>query len=108
VKDSSKTEGNPDEINASEKNDQEQRKLLNTKFDLFDISGLISYIRHPVRLFFLNVLAGMGRGVGFAIGMTILVALLLFLLRGIVNVPYLGKFIAQLLEVVEKQRSIYR
>lgn len=83
-------------------------KDLEGKLDLIDIRGLFDYIRHPVRLFFLNLLVGMARGLGFAIGMTILAALILFLLRRIVDVPFLGKFIAQILEVVEQHRSLYR
>lgn len=81
---------------------------LNTKFDPFDITGLYNYLRRPTRLFFLNLLAGMARGLGFAIGMTILAALIILLLRRVVNVPYLGNFIARILEVVETQRSLYR
>ncbi len=76
--------------------------------DILDVGGLFSYIRHPTRMFFLNLLASMARGLGFAIGMTILAALLIFLLRRVVDVPYIGKFIARILEVVETQRSIYR
>ena len=107
MKDSAKTEGNTDQIKTTEKTDREKLTNSSVKFDPFDVRGLLTYIRHPVRLFFLNVLAGMGRGVGFAIGMTVLAALILFFLRRIVNIPFLGKFIAQLLDVVEKQRTLY-
>uniref|UniRef100_A0A7C6EDK5 Uncharacterized protein n=1 Tax=candidate division WOR-3 bacterium TaxID=2052148 RepID=A0A7C6EDK5_UNCW3 len=75
---------------------------------LCDIAGLYSYLTPPRRLFFVNLLAGRARGLGFAIGMTILAALIILLLRYVVFVPYLGKFIARLLEVVETQRSLYR
>jgi hypothetical protein len=106
VKDSTKTEGNTNQTKTTEI-DRKNPTNLNVKFDPFDVRGLLTYIRHPVRLFFLNVLAGMGRGVGFAIGMTVLAALILFFLHRIVNIPFLGKFIAQLLDVVEKQRTLY-
>ena len=95
------------QIKTTEEINREKTTNLNVKFDPFDVRGLVNYIRHPVRLFFLNVLAGMGRGVGFAIGVSILAALIIFFLRRIVNIPYIGKFIAQLLDVVEEQRTLF-
>lgn len=107
MKDSNNTEGNATQIKTNEENDRGKMTNLNIKFDPFDVRGLVNYIRHPIRLFFLNVLAGMGRGVGFAIGVTLLTAMVLFFLRRIVNIPYIGKFIAQLLDVVEEQRTLF-
>ena len=104
--------GDSEENKVEQNEEVRENKKVKLKsipnLDILDVGGLFNYIKNPTRMFFLNLLAGMARGLGFAIGMTILAALLIFLLRRIVNIPYLGKFIAQLLEVVEVQRSLYR
>ena len=53
-----------------------------------------------------NILAGIARGVGVGIGVTIITAILLILLRRIVtlNIPILGEYISDIVEIVEKNR----
>ena len=62
----------------------------------------------PKKLIWLNLLGGMARGVGFSIGFTVLVALLLSILNLLVglDLPLIGDFIARLMEYVEDARSI--
>lgn len=53
-----------------------------------------------------NLLAGIFRGVGIGIGVTIISAILLMLLQKIVtlNIPVIGEYIADIVEIVEKSR----
>ncbi len=76
--------------------------------DLFGFKDLYGYLRSRRKVFFINFLAGIGRGLGFAIGMTIIFGILLILLRRFVSIPFLGKYIAQLIEIIEVQRQILR
>ena len=53
-----------------------------------------------------NVLAGIGRGIGFGVGFTIITALIVVLLQQIVtlNIPIIGSYIADIVEIVENSR----
>lgn len=53
-----------------------------------------------------NLLAGIFRGVGIGIGVTIITAILVMLLQKIVtlNIPVIGEYIADIVEIVEKSK----
>ena len=53
-----------------------------------------------------NLIAGISRGVGIGIGVTIITAILVILLQKIVtlNIPIIGEYIADIVEIVEKSR----
>ncbi len=78
------------------------------QIDVFGVSELITFLRNPTKVFFINLLAGIGRGLGFALGMTILAALIILVLRRAVNAPVIGAYIAKILEVIDFQRQMYR
>ncbi len=54
------------------------------------------------RLFIINFIAGLGKGFGQAIGFTILAALVLGLLFSWVDLPFIGRYIAKLLNIVQQ------
>lgn len=53
-----------------------------------------------------NLLAGIFRGIGIGIGVTVITAILIILLQKIVtlNIPIIGEYIADIVEIVEKSR----
>ena len=53
-----------------------------------------------------NFLAGISRGVGIAIGVTLVTAILIYTLQRIVrlNIPLIGKYIVDIVEIVEKKQ----
>ena len=53
-----------------------------------------------------NLIAGIFRGVGIGIGVTIITAILVIILQKIVtlNIPVIGEYIADIVEIVEKSR----
>lgn len=57
------------------------------------------------RLFFINFVAGLGKGFGQAIGFTVLAGLVLYLLSTWVDLPVIGEFIAKLINIVDQYRE---
>ena len=53
-----------------------------------------------------NLIAGIFRGVGIGIGVTIITAMLVIILQRIValNIPIIGEYIADIVEIVQKSR----
>lgn len=51
------------------------------------------YLGSPRRVFFINLLAGIGRGFGFVMGATVVVALVVFIISKILSeIPIIGEF----------------
>lgn len=57
------------------------------------------------RLFIINFIAGLGKGFGQAIGFTVLAALVLAILFSWVELPFIGRYIAKLLNIVQQYRN---
>jgi hypothetical protein len=85
--------------------EQIEHPELMKRFDFWGIGEFISFLKSPTRIFFLNLLAGIGRGLGFAIGFTILTAFVILVLKRAVSVPIIGTYISKLLEFIEVQRQ---
>lgn len=66
------------------------------------------------RLLWSNFLAGLARGLGFGVGLTVLAAVAIYflvvLLKSLVslNIPLIGTYIADLVEIVQEQISTHR
>ncbi|MCD8509241.1 MAG: DUF5665 domain-containing protein [Bacillus sp. (in: Bacteria)] len=60
---------------------------------------LLNYT-NPTRVFFINILVGIGRGLGLTIGTVIVLSLLGLILKQFVDVPLVGEWINRLLEYV--------
>ncbi len=90
-------------------------KELNHKVDKISLNmeklGIAEYIEmlnNPRRLFYINFWAGIARGFGMAIGFTILAAIVIYILQKmiILNVPLIGDFIADIVEIVQNQLKV--
>ncbi|MCK4245474.1 MAG: hypothetical protein KAX20_07615 [Candidatus Omnitrophica bacterium] len=68
---------------------------------------LVELLKSPRRLFWHNFFAGLIRGLGMAIGFTILgaiiVAIIIFSLKKMVTFPLIGKFITNIIDAVKEQ-----
>lgn len=53
-----------------------------------------------------NLIAGIARGVGIGIGVTVVTAVIIYLLRRLImlNIPVIGDYIADIVEIVEKNK----
>ena len=65
----------------------------------------IRFLEDRKRFFRMQLLAGVVRGFGSAIGFTILGAVLIWLLQGLAqrNLPVIGDFLAQIVDLVQRR-----
>jgi len=70
-----------------------------------NFSRFVELIASPKKIFWRSFLAGIARGIGTAIGFSILGAILIYVLRYIVmlNLPVIGAFVKDIWEIVQNQ-----
>jgi len=60
------------------------------------LDEFVSYLRSPWRIIWTNLLAGIFRGLGFLLGATVVLAILVFVLVQVLgNLPWVGEFFQQ-------------
>ena len=76
---------------------------LNKNIQGKTLAEYIEMIRSPKRMIFVNFLAGLARGLGIAIGATLLGSIFLYCLFRLahLNLPIIGEFIAKIVEIVQ-------
>ena len=57
------------------------------------------------RLFIINFVAGLGKGFGQAIGFTVLAAIAVYIVTSWVNLPIIGQYIADIINIVDQYRG---
>lgn len=74
-----------------------------TKNNLIDLAEILG---NRKELLIRNILAGIAKGIGIGIGFSLLTAVLLIILKNIVtlNIPVIGDFISDIVEIVEGNR----
>lgn len=79
---------------------------LNETLQKGNIEELLYLIGNKKEMIIRNLIAGIFRGVGIGIGVTIISAILVLFLQKIVtlNIPIIGEYIADIVEIVEKSR----
>jgi hypothetical protein len=84
----------------SEKVDKMAKEMEHTT-----IADYIQLLNSPRKLIWTNFIAGMSRGVGIAIGFTIIASTIVYLLQIIIsfNLPFVGQFIAEIVKHVQRQ-----
>lgn len=76
---------------------------LAQRIELLHLESYLRYVHDWRKRLFFDFLSGIARGVGFSIGFSVLGALLLYILRNMAlsNLPVIGKFLAELVRIVE-------
>ncbi len=90
---------------------QLQRQLIlkldkvSQEMEKFNIAEYIALLNKPKRYLFVNFMGGIARGLGFAIGATLLAAAVIYFLQRLVmlNLPLIGDLIADLIKIVTQQ-----
>lgn len=80
---------------------------LNDNLEKSRINEIADILDNKTKLFFRNVLSGIGKGIGMGIGFYLITAILIYLLQYIVklNVPVIGKYISDIVDIVEINRK---
>lgn len=80
-----------------------QLERLAQYLEKMNVAGYVELMQHPARLLFLNFAAGLARGLGIAIGATLIFALMLEMMRRVIllNIPGIGEFVAEIMKIVE-------
>jgi hypothetical protein len=84
----------------SEKVDKMAKEMEHTA-----IADYIQLLNSPRKLIWTNFVAGLSRGVGLAIGFTIIASSIVVVLRMLIsfNLPFIGQFIAEIIKHVNYQ-----
>ncbi len=83
----------------------EKLERVATHLERMNIGAYVELLQRPKRLIFLNLLAGISRGFGIALGATVVAATFLYLLGRLasLNIPLIGDFIARIARIVQAQ-----
>ena len=84
---------------------QQQMERIANHLERAQLAEYVQLLNSPRRLILSNLLAGTARGVGIAIGVTLFSATIVYVLKqiGALDLPIIGQYIADLLEVVQHQ-----
>lgn len=95
-----------------EQQDTKQAEFLNAQLEKLvrhleslRIADYMELLQRPSRLIFVNLVAGIARGLGIAIGATLVFAIMLEVLRRLIllHIPGIGEFIADIVNIVESR-----
>ncbi|GAB2702727.1 DUF5665 domain-containing protein [Paenibacillus thermoaerophilus] len=78
---------------------------LAVRIEASRIAEYVELLHHPRKLLMSSLLTGIARGIGITIGVTVFAAVLVQLLRmlGALNLPVIGDWIADIVEIVESE-----
>ncbi|AHM56565.1 hypothetical protein EAL2_c12700 [Peptoclostridium acidaminophilum DSM 3953] len=74
---------------------------------LIDKSRLREYVNlmsSTKRLIYANFIAGVARGFGVTVGVAVVAAIVVYVLKGFVDLPLIGSIIAKLIDIIEANR----
>jgi hypothetical protein len=71
------------------------------------IADYVEMLEKPARLILTNFIAGLAKGLGIALGATLILALTLEIMRRIIllNIPGIGNFVAEVIHIIESQHG---
>lgn len=75
-----------------------------------NIAEYVQFLEHPRRVVYVNVIGGLARGSGVAIGFTLVAAVILMVLGRLarLNLPVIGHFIAEVARIVQYELTFSR
>lgn len=96
----------------SDSESQEQTSIVRKQLDALidslkyqEIAEYVQLMNQPRKLIVNNLMSGIARGVGIALGVTVFLVTALYVLRalGALNLPIVGDYIADIVKVVQSQ-----
>ena len=79
---------------------------LNKTLEKGNIQELTYILGNKKEVLIRNLLAGISRGIGIGIGVTLITAILIYIMQKIVtlNIPVIGDYIADIVEIVQNSK----
>lgn len=74
-------------------------------FEHAKIDDLLRNYANPKRLIYVNLLAGLARGLGLTIGTAIVLAIGGYILNQFISLPIIGEYIADLIDAIQLNRQ---
>jgi len=98
----------PEEKSPEGKTLADRVEELGLAMEKMKLAEYVELLNRPTRLFYINFFAGMARGIGMAVGFTILGALLIYMLQRLqyLNIPVIGQFVAEIVRIVQAQLRV--
>ncbi len=88
-----------------EERDEIMKKLeeISERIQGLNLAEYIEMVRSPRRMLVINFVSGLARGLGIAIGATVLGAIFLIILLDLAesNIPLIAEFVARIIKIVE-------
>jgi len=84
-----------------------QLEKLVRQLESMRVAQYMELLEKPAKLIFINFVAGISRGLGIAIGATLVFAMMIEGLRRLIllNIPGIGSFIADIIRIVETKNG---
>lgn len=86
---------------------EEKIDKLNENLSKNNILEFTELLGNNMKIIFKNFLAGISRGIGIGIGVSVLSAIVIYFLQRIVrlNIPIIGEYISDIAEIVENNKG---
>ncbi len=94
----------PNDKIPSKELDKNKIERVSEKIENIRIAEHMEMVSNPKKIIYMNFVAGLARGLGMGIGFTVLAGIVIYLLRSWVNLPYIGKIVADLLDIIDGYR----
>ncbi len=86
----------------------EKLERLSIDMEKAQLKEYVNLMHRPWQLIWRNLISGLARGVGIALGFTFFAATIVYLLQflGALNLPIVGDYIADIVRIVQRQLEI--
>ena len=87
---------------------KERIEQLSLNLERMKLAEYVELLNRPWRLFYINFTSGLARGLGIAVGFTVLSAIVLIVLQRlmVLNLPGVSSFIAEIVHLVQLQLKV--
>ncbi len=87
---------------------KERIEQLSLNLERMKLAEYVELLNRPWRLFYINFMSGLARGLGIALGFTVLSAVVIIVLQRllVLNLPGMSSFIAEIVHLVQLQLKV--
>lgn len=82
------------------KEKKKQLKKVIKNIESVGLADYIQYLQSPFKIFWTNLLAGIARGFGIVVGMSVVVGLVIWILARLVHFPLVGEYFQKMTDEI--------